>query len=143
MADIWDIARYVEANPDDHEQRWRLAKKLYTAWEYRLALEHLQILKNEGPNRINILRYLGATYYRLGRYEEAIRELEGAVAQWPEEIGLFEQLARVLEIAGNHEKAADMWDKTLELDPHHPMAAHAASRLRSSTPDTAKKKTIP
>lgn len=143
MADIWDIARYVEANPDDNEQRWRLAKKLYTAWEYRLALEHLQILKNEGPDRINILRYLGATYYRLGRYEESIRELEEAVERWPDEIGIFEQLARVLEIAGNHERAADMWDKTLDLDPHHPMAAHAAARLRSSTPDTAKKKTVP
>ncbi len=142
MADIWDIARYVESNPDDHEQRWRLAKKLYTAWEYRLALEHLQILKNEGPSRINILRYLGATYYRLGRYEEAVRELEAAIAGWPEEIGLYEQLARVLEIAGDHQKAAAMWDKALELDPHHPMAGHAAARLRSSQPDTAKKKTI-
>ncbi len=143
MADIWDIARYVEANPDDHEQRWRLAKKLYTAWEYRLALEHLQILKNEGPQRISILRYLGATYYRLGRYEEAVRELRTAVELWPDEIGLFEQLARVLEIAGDHEGAADMWEKTQELDPHHPMAAHAAARLRSSRPDTAKKKTLP
>lgn len=143
MADIWDIARYVEANPDDHEQRWRLAKKLYTAWEYRLALEHLQILKNEGPHRINILRYLGATYYRLGRYEEAIKELRTAIDNWPDELGLYEQLARVLEIAGDHEEAAAMWDMTLELDPHHPMAAHAAARLRSSQPDTDKKKTIP
>lgn len=143
MADIWDIARYVEANPDDHEQRWRLAKKLYTAWEYRLALEHLQILKNEGPKRINILRYLGATYYRVGRYEESIRELETAISEWPEEIGLYEQLARVLEIAGNHPKAADMWEKALALDPHHPMAAHAAARLRTSVPDAAKKKTLP
>ena len=141
MADIWDIARYVESNPDDHEQRWRLAKKLYTAWEYRLALEHLQILKNEGPRRMNILRYLGATYYRLGRYEEAIKELQGALEFWPEEIGLYEQLARVLEIAGDQIRAAEMWEKALALDPHHPMAAHAAARLRSNRPDMAKKKT--
>ncbi|MBX3179259.1 MAG: tetratricopeptide repeat protein [Candidatus Hydrogenedentes bacterium] len=141
MADIWDIARYVEANPDDHEQRWRLAKKLYTAWEYRLALEHLQILKNEGPRRINILRYLGATYYRLGRYEEAIRELEGAIDLWPDEIGLYEQLARVLEIAGDNRRASALWKKALELDPHHPMAAHAAARLMDGGPESAKKKT--
>lgn len=143
MADTWDIARYVEANPDDHEQRWRLAKKLYTAWEYRLALEHLQILKNEGPRRINILRYLGATYYRLGRYDESVKELEEAIAIWPEEIGLYEQLARVLEIAGDHLKAAEMWDKTLEIDPHHPMAGHAADRLRSNAAAAGKKKTDP
>jgi tetratricopeptide (TPR) repeat protein len=142
MAEIWDIARYVEANPDDHEQRWRLAKKLYTAWEYRLALEHLKILKNEGQERINILRYLAATYYRLGRYDEATAELREAIGIWPDEIGLTEQLARVLEIAGDHPGAADMWERTLDLDPHHPMAAHAAARLRSSTPDTAKKKRV-
>ncbi|MCF6283721.1 MAG: tetratricopeptide repeat protein [Candidatus Hydrogenedentes bacterium] len=143
MAEIWDIARYVESNPDDHEQRWRLAKKLYTAWEYRLALEHLQILKNEGQKRLNILRYLAATYYRLGRYEEATKELRETIAVWPDEVGIYEQLARVLEIAGDHPGAAEMWDKTLELDPHHPVAAHAATRLRSSTPDTDKKKILP
>jgi Flp pilus assembly protein TadD len=132
----------VESNPDDHEQRWRLAKKLYTAWEYRLALEHLQILKNEGPERINILRYLGATYYRLGRYDEAIKELRSAIATWPDEIGIYEQLARVLEIAGDHVGAADMWDMALQLDPHHPMAAHAAERLRSNLPGAQKKKTV-
>lgn len=142
MAEIWDIARYVEANPDDHEQRWRLAKKLYTAWEYRLALEHLQVLKNEGQERINILRYLAATYYRLGRYEEATRELKEAIAIWPDEIGIYEQLARVLEIAGDNLGAAAMWEKVQELDPHHPMAAHAAARLRSSTSDTEKKKSL-
>ena len=143
MAEIWDIARYVEANPDDHEQRWRLAKKLYTAWEYRLALEHLQILKNEGQERLNIRRYLSATYYRLGRYKEATLELREAITVWPDEIGLYEQLARVLEIAGDHPGAADMWEKSLELDPHHPMASHAAARLRSRTSDTDKKKILP
>jgi len=140
MAEIWDIARYVEANPDDHEQRWRLAKKLYTAWEYRLALEHLQILKNEGQERINILRYLAATYYRLGRYEEASKELRNAIEIWPSEIGLYEQLARVLEIAGQHLPAAEMWEKVLELDPHHPMAAHSGARLRSIPAGAEKKK---
>ena len=142
MAEIWDIARYVEANPDDHEQRWRLAKKLYTAWEYRLALEHLQVLKNEGQERINILRYLAATYYRLGRYDEATDELRNAISIWPDEIGLIEQLARVLEIAGDHIGAAEMWERVHALDHHHPMATHAAARLRSSVPDTDKKKRI-
>ena len=54
MTDVWDIAQYVEAHPDNNEQRWRLAKKLYMAWEYRLALEHLQVLKNEWDRNINV-----------------------------------------------------------------------------------------
>jgi len=101
MAELWDIAHDVEAHPDDYEKRWKLAKKLYAAWEYRLALEHLLILKNEWNSKANVLRYLGATYYRLGRYDESTKELYDAIKLWPEEVGLYEQLARA------HVKGAD------------------------------------
>jgi hypothetical protein len=130
MAEIWDIARYVEEHPEDHDQRWRLAKKLYMAWEYRLALEHLQVLKNEWEHKVNVVRYLAATYYRLGRYEEAIRELESAIENWPDELGLREQLARVYEMADRRERAAEVWESVNDLDPQHPIARSAVKRLR-------------
>lgn len=88
MADVWEIAEYVESHPENYDQRWRLCKKLYTAWEYRLALEHLLVLKNEWTQKANVRRYLGATYYRLSRYDEAVSELEEAVEIWPGETGL-------------------------------------------------------
>ena len=130
MAELWDIARFVEENPDDHDQRWRLAKKLYNALEYRLAADHLEILKNEWEPRVNVVRYLAATYYRLGRHSEAIKVLEDGLEIWPQESGLYEQLARVLEVAGEREHAADVWEKLAELDPKHRLAARAAKRLR-------------
>lgn len=136
MAEVWDIARYVEDHPDDLPQRWRLAKKLYMAWEYRLALEHLQVLKNEGHNRLNVVRYLAATYYRLGRYDEAVRELDEALEIWPDETGLREQLARVLEIAGKRERAAEAWALIKEKDPQHPIAGSAVRRLSKRADDT-------
>lgn len=132
MAELWDIARHVEENPDDHEERWRLAKKLYMAWEYRLALEHLQVLRKDWEPRINVVRYLGATYYRLGRYDEAIDALRPGVEIWPEEIGLREQLARVLEVSGKRIEAADEWDAIAKLDPEHAIARSAARRLREA-----------
>lgn len=136
MAEVWDIARYVEDHPDDYAQRWRLAKKLYMAWEYRLALEHLQVLKNDGHNRLNVVRYLAATYYRLGRYDEAVRELDEALETWPDEVGLHEQRARVLEIAGDRERAAAAWAQINEIDPQHPIAASAVRRLKKRDDDT-------
>lgn len=136
MVDIWDLGRYVEEHPDEYEQRWRLAKKLYLACEYRLALEHLQILKNEWSRKLNIVRYLAAAYYRLGRYEEAVDELREAVTVWPDEVGLREQLARVLEVAGRPEEAARVWEQVSLIDPDHPIAHRAAERLLSPQDDS-------
>ncbi len=130
MAEMWDLAHYVEEHPDDYEQRWKLAKQLYAAWEYRLALEHLQVLKNEWQRKLNVVRYLSATYYRLGRYEEAIAELEEAIKTWPQEIGIREQYARVLEVAGKREEAIVAWEEINRLDSKHPIASNAVQRLK-------------
>lgn len=140
MADMWDIARYIEDHPENHDQRWRLAKKLYMAWEYRLALEHLQILRREWPEHQNVARYLAATYYRLGRYEEAVSELRECLAAWPEEVGIHEQLARVLEVAGRREEAAGVWEGLVTLAPDHPMASRAAERLRQRSTESPREK---
>ena len=145
MTDPWDLARYLEEHPDDHEQRWRLAKKLYASWEYRHALEHLQVLQKEWKRHINVNRYLAATLYRLGRYDEAVKELREAVFEWPREVVLHEQLARVLEVAGAKEEAAGVWEQILELERGQAAAraprrglwhrfAHDGQRQRDSTP---------
>lgn len=125
MADVWEIAEYVESHPDNYDQRWRLCKKLYTAWEYRLALEHLLVLKNEWSDRLNVRRYLAATYYRLSRYEEAVTELEEIVVTWPKEATVHEQLARAYEKAGRRPDAIQQWEIVLEANPDHHFAKKA------------------
>ena len=95
MADLEELSQYVTSHPDDYAQRWRLAKKLYMAWEYNEAIKHLLILKKNWTRKLNVLRYLAATYYRLGRYMDAISELKEILQQWPSETAVWEQLARV------------------------------------------------
>ena len=129
MAEIWDVAAHVESNPEDHPQRWRLAKKLYAAHEYRLALEHLNVLKNEWTPKLNVRRYLGATYYRLGRYSEAIAELEDSIREWPDEIGMREQLAYVLKADKQYEPALLAWKEVQRLQPDHAIAKKSIQRL--------------
>jgi tetratricopeptide (TPR) repeat protein len=126
---LWDLARFVELHPEDYEERWRLAKKMYLSWEYRHALDHLLVLKNEWTPRLNVRRYLAATYYRLGRYDDASAELEEAIGRWPEDVGLREQLARVKEIAGDRAGASAVWEDIAELSPAHPTAHSAIKRL--------------
>lgn len=130
-ADLWELAQFVEEHPEDLAERWRLAKKMYLSWEYRHALEHLLVLKNEWPGRLNILRYLAATYYRLGRYDDAAAELESAIQRWPEDVALREQLARVKEISGDRKGAAVIWAEIAALSPAHPTAESSIRRLHT------------
>ncbi len=138
MTDIWELASYVEAHPGDLDQRWRLAKKLYTSFEYRLALEHLLVLKNEWGPRPHVSRFLAATYFRLGRYDEAIREMRNALDKFPEDIGLREQLARTLVVDDQKEDAVKAWEEVLKHKPDHGYAKQAIEKLKKSIAKKAK-----
>ncbi|HOQ90632.1 MAG TPA: tetratricopeptide repeat protein, partial [Candidatus Hydrogenedentes bacterium] len=102
MAEIWDIEEHLAEHPEDDAARWSLAKRYFAAAEYRKALDHLETLRRQRTLRINEMRYLGATLYRLGRFSEAEQVLKEAIGHWPEEIQLYEQLSRVQEAAGFH-----------------------------------------
>lgn len=136
MPTLDELQRHIEAHPNDHAERWRLAKKLYAACEYRQALEHLRLLKRDWKRRQNVCRYLAATYYRLGRYDDGIAELEFAIREWPDETGLREQVARIYEIAGRREEAKSVWEGILMMNPKHPMAERALERLRRPPEET-------
>jgi len=136
MATVEDLQRHLEEHPDDHASRWRLAKKLYMKCEYRQALDCLLILKAEWIQKQNVLRYLAATYYRLGQYDEATEELESAIALWPDEVPLHEQLARVHEVAERREDAARVWRDVQAIAPDHPFASRSIERLSRPRQDT-------
>jgi len=140
MTDVWELSAYVEGHPANHEQRWRLAKKLYTSWEYRLALEHLLILKNELEPRENVMRYLAATYYRLGRHDESIKALQDALELWPKDAAMREQLARTQAEAGQNEDALRTWRVLHKQEPQHPFAAQAIARLQKIVEKEANEK---
>lgn len=130
MAEIWDILDHLDRNPGDHEERWKLAKKFYAAWEYEQALEQLLVLKKEWEPRLNVSRYLAATYYRLGKNEEALAELRDALGRWPDELSLKEQMTRVLETLKDYAGARKAWEDIREAQPDHPLAEKALERLK-------------
>lgn len=132
MAEIWDILDHLDRNPGDHEERWKLAKKFYAAWEYEQALEHLELLKREWEPKLNVSRYLAATYYRLGKNEEALEELRDALDRWPDELSLKEQMTRVLETLKDYAGARTVWQEIRDAQPDHPLAEKALERLKRS-----------
>lgn len=135
MADADEIRVYLESYPDDHDQRWRLARKLYEQRDYPPALVELLLLKVAWPDHVPVQRFLGATHYRLGQFAEAASVLEMAVARNPGDVLLLEQLARTYEGAGRRHRAIDTWKLVLKFDAS-PRAVEALDRLgvTASTP---------
>lgn len=137
MTEIDELRTHLEHHPDDHATRWTLAKKLYMGVEYGEALGQLAILKEKWVRKLNVSRYLAATYYRLGQYDDAVAELRQALKEWPDEVALHMQLARVYEVAGNREEAARSWEEVLRINPRDAMAAEAVDRLSREPEATA------
>ena len=142
MTDIGELTRLVDEDPRDNEQRWHLAKKLYMAGEYRTALGHLLILRTNWTPKVNVLRYLAADYYRLGRYDEAALELRTGIEEWPDEISLREQLARNLEVSGRLQEAIAVWQEILKANPNHTLARKTVARLTSKDSAAPEKHSI-
>ena len=129
MADTWELTKFVEQHPENKDQRWRLAKKLYNERNYRMALEHLQILQNDWGDKSSVPRYLAATLMRLARFEEGVHVLEEAVKTWPNDAKLLEQLAVLYHACGNQEVAAITWAEVLVLEPEHAFALKASKAI--------------
>lgn len=128
--DLLELLDYVEKNPNDYEKRWMLAKKLYQNKDYHLALEHLTVLKNEWEPKVNVVRFYAATLYRLGKYDEAIKELQKAIEQWSDEPGLYEQLGKVYVTTENYREAKKVYEKLMTICPDHRWAHLAVDKLR-------------
>ncbi len=143
MSDVWELAAYMESHPDDHPQRWRLAKRLYAEHEYLLALEQLQVLSKEWTPKLSVQRYLAATYYRLGRYAEAEEHLSKTIEQWPDEVGPCEQLAHVYQVDGKPKESLAAWRRVLELSPEHTVAKRAVVTLEDAISSEEKEKKVP
>ena len=133
--DIAELAQHVRHSPSDHEQRWRLAKKLYKNGQYAAAVEHLQIVRQYRDDKLHVVRFLAATFYRLERYQEAADELADAVAQWPEELTLREQWARALRMAGHRARAREVWTEILTREPGNELAEKNLARLARDDDD--------
>jgi len=131
VSDLWELTSFVEDNPHNGEQRWRLAKKLYAAFEYRLALEHMQVLESDLGDTAdaNLYRYLGATYYRLQRYDQCLRALTRGLERFPEQPGIWEQQAKALKAMERYRDAAAAWGRVAALDKDNRVAKRAEKAL--------------
>jgi len=97
----------------------------YNKKEYTLSETYYLKALDLDPKFINALRGLGLTYIALGRIDEAVEILEGAVKDYPKVALLYDDLAKGYVLSRDYEKALDAYHKVIELAPGSHLAKEA------------------
>ncbi len=87
------------------------------------------------PNDGYIVDSLGWAYYRLGRYEEAVIELEKAVSLRPEDPILNDHLGDAYWRVGRKLHASYQWSHARDLEPDADLLAEIERKLQNGLPE--------
>jgi Flp pilus assembly protein TadD len=82
------------------------------------VIELLEPLYREVKDRFEVLAPLGEAYFREQRFEEAAEVLERVVALRRPDPSVLNMLANAVYRLGNSERAQELLEKSLELDPN-------------------------
>ena len=92
------------------------------------------------PSDGYIVDSLGWAYYRLGRYDDAVRELERAVSLKPEDPILNDHLGDAYWRAGRRLEATFQWSHVIDREPEPDVLAQVQKKLREGMPPLEDKK---
>lgn len=84
------------------------------------AKEWIEKAKKKGGNTqvADILNSMAYNYHAMKKYELAASLLKHAIDQFPEEAKLYDSYGEMLYLMGQKEKALEMWNQVLEIDPN-------------------------
>ena len=86
------------------------------------------------PNDGYIVDSLGWAYYRLGRYDDAVRELEKAVSLKPDDPILNDHLGDAYWRSGKKLQAVFQWNHARDMDPELDVLASVEGKLAKGLP---------
>ena len=109
--------REATANPDLPMARWRLASALLFERKADEALELLLPMEADYPNEIDVAEGVGFGYYLRRECGEALPRLEHALTLRAADPSLLNALGDCHEQLGDGERAREMFERSLELNP--------------------------
>ncbi|MEO5338162.1 MAG: tetratricopeptide repeat protein [Magnetospirillum sp. WYHS-4] len=126
-----DFLKALEFKPDQAQVLNYLG---YTWVEQGLHLERAQDMLRKAvrlkPNDGYIIDSLGWVYYRLGKYDSAVKELERAVELRPADPVINDHLGDAYWRVGRHQEARFQWRRSLALDPEPDVRQAVEGKLR-------------
>ena len=109
--------REATANPDLPMARWKLASALLFTGEANEALDLLLPIEADYPNEIEVVEGVGFAYYIRGECDETLPRLEHALTLRPADPSLLNALGDCHEQVGDGDRARQMFERSLELNP--------------------------
>ncbi len=112
-----DLRQIIRMQPDDSRALNHLGYMLADQTErYEEALQLIERAIAIAPNDPAIIDSLGWAQYKLGRYEDALRNLRRAYASFPDP-EVASHLGEVLWQMDRREQAIDVWEESLANNP--------------------------
>ena len=99
------------------------------------GLELIAKAVEQRPSDGYIVDSLGWAYYRLGRYDDAVRELERAVSLMPNDPVLNDHLGDAYWRVGRKLEATFQWSHARDLEPEPDVLASVTKKLEEGLPD--------
>ena len=116
--DVVELRLKLERDPRDVATLVKLSKKLIKLREFQEALTHLRVASDASPRDAQVQYLVAFTLRRLKRYREAVsayeRFLEHARGA-QRNSGVF-GLAKALELQGDTERAAEFYQRFIEIE---------------------------
>ncbi|MCB1039869.1 MAG: tetratricopeptide repeat protein, partial [Acidimicrobiales bacterium] len=115
-------------------ERLRDAAHAFERERYDEARSLLRPIAESAPQALSVRELLGLTYYRLGRWKDAVRELEA----FRELAGTTEQhpvLADAYRGLGRHREVDDLWEELRSSSPSGDLVAEGRIVMAGSLAD--------
>lgn len=121
--------RVVKKFPDEYDLYLDWAYMHVEAKNYEKAIFAYDELEKRLGVEESISFQKQSLYLRLNRLEDAVKEIEKLIEEYPERIEYYGALAEMYEVNGEKEKAVATYNRLLEMDPDNPAALMAAAKI--------------
>jgi tetratricopeptide (TPR) repeat protein len=104
------------------EDRLKQASRAFRRERFDEARKILRPIAEAAPTAVSVRELLGLTYYRLGRWKQAVAELE-AFHQLTDSTEQHPVLADCYRALGRHAKVEELWEDLRDASPSAPLVA--------------------
>lgn len=124
-----DVAKAIEADPDNLDALKLRAAVHIDRGEFDKAIEDFQALLKQDPDSLAVKQAIANTYASQGQFDKAIEFLNETIQAAPDNALTYAMRAEIYERQDKYDEAIADWNKALELQPSNAGALLGRARL--------------